>query len=57
MEAATPDLMFMMDRQGVSGDIQANIYSAGARSIAQFAFLFKDTGRPRAVTSNLWVVC
>lgn len=52
MDAATSDLKFMMDRQGVPVDLQAKIYNAGALSIAQFACLFKDTEDIRATLKS-----
>lgn len=42
MQAASSDLKFLMDRQGVPIEIQGKVFHAGITSVAQFGALFCD---------------
>ena len=43
MDAAMPDLKFLLDREGVTAEVQAKIFHAGIINIRQFAALVQDT--------------
>ena len=42
-QAATPDLKFLMDREGVNEDIQLVLYHMGVTTVRLFASLATDT--------------